>query len=240
MKTVIIGDTHGRDCWKSIIMQHPDMNVLVFIGDYFDSYTISAAQQIQNFKAIIALKETAKFKVILLIGNHDYHYFSEVGNTGTSGYQYYAAHEITNLVGANKIHLQMAYQFDNILCTHAGVGKVFLDWAFDPNEWHLHNISAQLNALFRINPKAFEFCGMDPTGDSLGQTPIWIRPRSLMKDALDFKKEMIQVVGHTQMKQIPSIASTGGRYYFIDTLDTSGEYLVVRDGIIEIEKLSNP
>lgn len=240
MKTVIIGDTHGRDTWKTITQMHPDIDVLVFLGDYFDSFTISPALQINNFKEIIALKETAKFKVILLIGNHDYHYLSDIGNTGTSGYQYYAAHEITSLVSANRSHLQMAYQFDNILCTHAGVGKVFLDWAFDPNEWTIKNIGAHLNALFRVNPKAFEFCGMDPTGDSIGQTPIWIRPRSLMKDAQEFNKEMIQVVGHTQMKQIPSIASTCGRYYFIDTLGTSGEYLVVTDGVIEIEKLSNP
>jgi hypothetical protein len=235
MKTVIIGDTHGRDTWKTITQMHPDIDVLVFLGDYFDSFTISAAQQINNFKEIIYLKETASFKVILLIGNHDHHYFSEVGNTGTSGYQYYAAHEITSLVSNNRRHLQIAYQLENILCTHAGVGKVFLDWAFDPNEWNIKNMAADLNALFIMHPKAFEFCGMDPTGDSIGQTPIWIRPKSLMIDAQEFKKEIIQVVGHTQMKKIPSVALTGGRYYFIDTLGTSGEYLVVENGEISIE-----
>ena len=46
------------------------------------------------------------------------------------------------------------------------------------------------------------------------------------------KKDYIQIVGHTQMQKIDLIGSdkfTGGRYYFIDTMDTSGDYLVIQD-----------
>ena len=46
------------------------------------------------------------------------------------------------------------------------------------------------------------------------------------------KNDYIQIVGHTQMKRLDLTGSdkfTGGRYYFIDTMDTSGQYLVIED-----------
>ena len=96
MKTLVLGDQHGRSNWKlAVHLENPDR--VVFMGDYFDSFDISGVEQIQNFKEIIEYKETAftnagkdeqhKTKVVLLIGNHDHHYFPEIGNTGTSGFQ---------------------------------------------------------------------------------------------------------------------------------------------------------
>ena len=39
MKTIVIGDTHGRSNWKLAIHQDkPDR--VIFIGDYFDSFDI--------------------------------------------------------------------------------------------------------------------------------------------------------------------------------------------------------
>ncbi|RYZ28541.1 MAG: hypothetical protein EOO10_09190 [Chitinophagaceae bacterium] len=59
-----------------------------------------------------------------------------------------------------------------------------------------------------------------------------------MKDAALLKKEIIQVVGHTQQNCIDNKGkSTGGRYYFIDTLGTSKEYLVIEDGEGRSERL---
>jgi metallophosphoesterase superfamily enzyme len=91
-KTIFLGDTHGRSTWKDIIRnENPDR--VVFIGDYFDSHDkeLTAAVQMFNMKEIIEFKKTSGIEVILLIGNHDYHYFSEIGYNGTSGYQHGAA-----------------------------------------------------------------------------------------------------------------------------------------------------
>ena len=46
------------------------------------------------------------------------------------------------------------------------------------------------------------------------------------------KKDYIQIAGHTAMKQIDLDGNdkfTGGRYYFIDTMETSGDYLIIED-----------
>ena len=236
MKTIVLGDTHGRSTWKLIThLEQPDR--VIFIGDYFDSFNIPAVDQMFNFNEIIAYKESGKAEVIMLIGNHDHHYYPEIGNTGTSGYQYGAAAGISKMIDENKKHLQMAYSFDNFLFTHAGVSPVFMDQIFGEDGWEKDDVVELLNEKMTYQPKAFEFNGMEPSGDNQSQTPIWIRPRSLMsvnkKHEKGLKKDYIQIVGHTEMRELDLVGSdkfTGGRYYFIDTLDTSGQYLIIEDG----------
>ena len=236
MKNLILGDTHGRSNWKLAIHQEqPDR--VIFVGDYFDSFDIPGLDQIYNFKEIIHYKESnPQVEVIMLIGNHDHHYFPEIGYTGTSGYQNKIAPSITQVIDENRHHLQAAYSFEEYLFTHAGISPVFMDQVFGEDSWNIENVVADLNELFKHKPKAFEFNGFDGYGDNTTQTPIWIRPRSLMssnkKHPKGLKKDYIQIVGHTQMNKLDLIGSdkfTGGRYYFIDTMDTSGEYLVIQD-----------
>ena len=256
MKTVVIGDIHGRSTWKLIThLEKPDR--VIFIGDYFDSYDIPGLDQIHNFKEIIEYKETSfsregtleehKTEVILLIGNHDHHYFPEVGNTGTSGYQHGIAPNIIQVIDENRKHLKMAYQMGEFLFTHAGVSSKFMDNVFnDEFGWKVENIATDLNELFKYKPKEFEF-GMnarmnkmsylDPYGDNEDQSPIWIRPRALTRANRDtLRKQVIQVVGHTEQRQIDKKGgATGGRYYFIDTLGTSGEYMIIENNKISFE-----
>lgn len=244
MKTIILGDTHGRSNWKLAIAQDkPDR--VIFIGDYFDSFYFSGVEQIDNFKQIIQYKENnPQVEVVMLIGNHDHHYFPEIGYTGTSGFQFTMAPSIMQVIDENRHHLQMAYGFGDFLCTHAGISPVFMDQVFGPDDWSKESIVVDLNELFRYKPKAFEFNGLESSGDNTTQTPIWIRPRSLMssnkKHPKGLKKDYIQIVGHTQMYKIDLISSdrfTGSRYYFIDTMEISGQYLVWQDNKLSVNSV---
>jgi hypothetical protein len=250
MKTVVIGDIHGRSLWKLIThLENPDR--VIFIGDYFDSFDIPGIEQIHNFKEIIEYKEKGVCEVIMLIGNHDYHYFPEIGNTGTSGYQMTLAPSIMQVVDENRHHLQMAYQMDEYLFTHAGVSSAFMDSVFgDEYGWKVENIVPDLNELFKYKPKTFEFgmaCNLklsyylDPTGDNIEQSPIWIRPRSLFKVNHDtLRKQVIQVFGHTQISKIDTKGlSTGERYYLIDCLGTSGQYMIINDNEVTFNTWKN-
>ena len=240
MKTVVIGDVHGRSLWKLIVNQeNPDR--VIFVGDYFDSFEISGVEQIQNFKEIVEYKTTSGKEVIMLVGNHDHHYFPEVGYTGTSGYQSGIAPSINQVIDENRQHLQIAYSFDEFLFTHAGVSPTFMDGEFGEEGWVEDNVVELLNDLFKYKPKSFDFNGIDPYGDNTYQTPIWIRPKSLMavnkKHDKGLKKKYIQVIGHTQVKKLDLIGSqksAGGRYYFIDCQETTGEYLVIQDGELSV------
>lgn len=251
MKTVIIGDTHGTNVWKEIVKKE-NADRVIFIGDYFDSFDIGAAEQMHNFKEIIEYKETSftndgtddqhKTQVIMLIGNHDFHYYP--GGESYSGYQHGAAPEIRRLLQENEHHMQMCYQMDNILCTHAGIGYDFLVHQNKYEEGT--SIPDFINELWKYTPNRFRFYGIDQYGDSKTQTPIWIRPSSLMSGNRDtfLKEKYIQVVGHTQVRKIDIEGKhTGGKYYFIDAIPV-GQYLIhdgenFSIGYVNLEKKSH-
>ena len=221
MKTVVIGDIHGRSIWKLIVnMENPDR--VIFIGDYFDSFDIKGTEQLDNFLDIIEYKKTSGKEVILLVGNHDHHYYPEIGDTGTSGYQSIFSYQISPVLDANREHLQVTYQMDEFLFTHAGVSSVFMDEVFGVDGWKIETLAEQLNEMFIYRPGVFSFNGLDPYGDDTYQTPLWIRPRSLMK------------ANKNTLRTRFSQKAAGGRYYLIDTLGSTGEYLVIQDGELSV------
>ena len=251
MKLVVIGDIHGRNIWKQIIAKEQDADEFVFVGDYFDSFRIKGPDQINNFLDIIEFKKQSKVPVILLIGNHDYHYYPGIDETGTSGYQTVLAPSIKHVVGDNKQHLQTAYQSGEFVFTHAGLSSEWLD--DNIVMWDVPNLAMYVNDLFYYQPQKLayrsykmvnetEWYGAQGYGDETFQGPLWIRPKSLMRANYDtLRNQIIQVVGHTPQDNIDIEGkSTGGRYYFIDTLEyNQGQYLVVTDGVVSLGKLEN-
>jgi len=247
MKTIVLGDTHGRSFWKLIThLENPDR--VIFIGDYFDSFQIKTDEQVNNFLDIIEYKKTSGVDVILLIGNHDIHYYPEVSDTGTSGYQTIGRFQIEPTIDTNREHLQMAYKMNEFLFTHAGVSSEWLD--DNIIGWNIDNMVDKINELFKYQPNKFNFrsfkqysndriVSSDGHGNNTYQTPVWIRPKALMaanKNTL--RKEVIQVVGHTWVERIDKKGgATGGRYYFIDTMDTSQEYMIITDGEISFNSI---
>lgn len=224
-KIVAVGDTHGRTTWKSILeKEKPD--IFVFIGDYFDSReNISALNQVANFKEIAEL-ESEGTKIIRLFGNHDMYIYPEMQQFQVSGYQSGAASSIQQVLYDNRDKFQMCYRYNDILFTHAGVSEEWLKM----HGWDgVEQIDTFINELWKYKPLSFKFNGTDGSGDDTYQTPIWIRPYSLIKvneDSLGL--EYTQVVGHTTMRQL--VIKEGVPYIFIDTLGISGQYLIIEDG----------
>lgn len=230
MKLIAIGDIHGRDIWKEIVNQEFDK--CVFIGDYFDSFDIPGDVQLNNFLDIIEFKKNNVDKVVLLIGNHDFHYldFNEHYSGFQTGYQF----QIKELLNKNLDYLQMAYQYDKYLFTHAGIS---IQWLKN-NGWIGENYVNYVNDLWKYKPNSFKFVGYSPYGDDKNASPIWIRPNSLRSANYDsLRIENIQIVGHT--RQIGGIdiegKTTGGRYYFIDVLDNQNkQYLIIDNNKVKL------
>ena len=230
MKLVALGDTHGTPYWMDILkVEKPDK--VVFIGDYFDGYS-DKLDEVGNFQSIIEYKKMELAEVILLVGNHDHHYFPEVGCTGTSRYQYKKASKLQGLIHKNREHFKMAYRDGDLLFTHSGVTNSFMNRTFGAGEWDVNNVANLLNEKFKEDANAFCFYGDDPYGDDITQTPIWVRPPSLLQDAIP---ELTQVVGHTIVESITKTSNV----YFIDTMQTSQQYLVYENGDVVVKQIVN-
>jgi hypothetical protein len=252
MKLVVIGDIHGRDIWKQIVAkEHDDTDEFIFVGDYFDSFTVKGIDQINNFLDIIEFRNTSIYhKVTLLIGNHDHHYYPGVDDSGTSGYQTLLAPSIKHTVSENKQYLQAAYQVDDFVFTHAGLSSEWLD--DNIVMWDVPNLAMYVNDLFYYQPQKLAYRSYKQVGDKVYgvggygnetfQGPLWIRPAALMQANKEtLRKQIIQVVGHTPQDTIDIKGkSTGGRYYFIDTLEYGqNQYLVIKDGDVSLGILNN-
>lgn len=230
MKIIALGDTHGRKAWEKIVADN-DFDKVVFLGDYFDTHEgVPADMQIIVFQELISFKRQNLEKVVLLLGNHDYHYIDPTWEKYT-GFQPAYAEEIGNLLidALEEKLIQITYTWKQYVFIHAGLTKT---WCMD-NRVDLKDLERSLNGLFISDPEAFMFtCGIfgDPSGDDTMQSPIWVRPRSLLKDRLD---KFIQVVGHTPQD---NVRVTDG-IVFIDCLGTCMEYLVIEDEISRTVKV---
>lgn len=254
MKTVYIGDIHGLNTWEKIVRDNPNADNYVFVGDYFDSFDISGIEQLFNVENIVRFKKETEAnsnkKVYLLIGNHDHHYWPGSKWRGTtSGYQHKMAPSFEQFFIENEIMFQMCVLIDTLyLCSHAGISEDFLkDTGYYKHEYT--NPVDFINDLFKFKPNEFAFDSFDvrnyglttlnPYGDDEGQSPIWIRPKSLQSSnkKSELKTDYIQIVGHTQQTEIDVKGKlTGGRYFYIDTLPVN-EYLITIDKEIKKERV---
>lgn len=117
---------------------------------------------------------------------------------------------------------KIVHQENNILFSHAGI----------TNEWcKNNNIEITKNFVNKINKKlltdinCFEIYNSKGYGDEIWQSPLWIRPNSLMYDAL---KNYVQIVGHTCVESIEyckSMYYPDALIYLTDVFDTSKSYL---------------
>lgn len=83
-KVLVIPDVHGETFWKEPVQKYIEqVDRIVFLGDYLDPYKIegkeySSQAVFDNLMDIIDFKRANMDKVVLLKGNHDQHYASEM------------------------------------------------------------------------------------------------------------------------------------------------------------------
>lgn len=243
MKIVTVGDIHGRSYWREVIKNELDFEVLIFVGDYWDSFDISFEHQMHNFKEIIQFKEGIELtsdnkQVILLIGNHDWHYLPYIEATDTSGYQTKYAFKIKELMRENHHHFTMAYENGEYLFSHAGISEKFLNYTYP--DWTLDTLVKDVNDLFKHKPNAFGLIGPDRYGRNTHDTPIWIRPKSLMRANADseISRKYTQVFGHTALPNVQKFQRRDFVGYGVDTFNYQISYLKIVDDDPEIVDLS--
>lgn len=224
---IAIGDIHGTNHWENIIKEYAEpQDFIVFVGDYFDSNILPPNEIIRNVERVFRFSADNS-NVILLIGNHDYHYMG-YDEDRYSGYNHQYASTYRKILEENRhlLHICVTVEWKNarMLLTHAGVSNTF---CID-NGIPLSNVPRGLTELWKHKPEAFGF--KQGYGDDYGnhpkQSPLWIRPASLIKDNVYGYK---QIVGHTQLSNITTITPhkhTDDTVTFIDTGSNEHSFVI--------------
>ena len=226
-KIAIIGDVHGRSDWQKADLE---ADKVIFMGDDFDSFDISVQKQMDNFNKILQFKKDNPERVVLLFGNHDFHYLPYAGEK-YSGYNVNLQLQLLNTPLHDLIQdgtIQAAYNEGPYLFTHAGLTQYWLHRHF-PVFQKTATISGLLNWALKEVPTRFRFSPAnekDRHGDSKTQGPFWIRPESLYAGILD-QREFYhkQIVGHTRTNN--PYMFRGERGFLMADLQESGQTLIL-------------
>lgn len=201
MKTISIGDIHGIDAWKQAVdgtqFNIDNFDKVIFVGDYVDSFNVSAVIQKHNLQEIINLKKKYPDKVVLLLGNHDIQYM-DYPYRRCPGFQGVFQIDYTQIFRENRNLFQAAYQVDNHLWSHAGVHyNYYIDYmenyhALNPNM----SIADMINQDYaQSNHWVFNIGWLRGGVCDVGG-PFWLDRRNLWKNPLDGYH---QVVGHSRI-----------------------------------------
>jgi hypothetical protein len=179
MKTIIVGDLHGRvEIAEQILEMVSDYNI-VFIGDYIDSYDRSVEDQIGTLRLVLDAVNSSDGSVKALWGNHELSYMNPVMRC--SGYNNETAILLAHLDLSSLLNYTWV---DNFLISHAGVSQHLLEARNETIEEYLGN--------GRYNQIGVARGGGDPVGGLFWCD--WFREFEPLPDTP-------QVVGHSGYRQ---------------------------------------
>lgn len=136
-KILIVPDVHGSHEWEVAKEKISEVDYVVFLGDYVDSWNNKHPDQEENVKAIFDFKRKNPDKVKLLLGNHDWSYFSgSREGSNCSGHQFNMAALYRALFISNKDIIDLAFECDGWVFSHAGFSKTAVKLMCDV----MHNI----------------------------------------------------------------------------------------------------
>jgi len=219
MRTVAIGDEHGRGKFKKIYNSLKDdktIELFVCEGDYFDPYFYLDTDEkrkaiVDNFNDIIAIARSDP-RVKLLLGNHDLHYIIDCDK---SRYNYHLSATIRKLILDNMdIFNLIVMPNDHTIISHAGVTNVWLNEC----KIKIEDINGLLNRLKEKDEAAqVRLIYDDRDYSGYGESPIqgctWVRPNGLMSAESFIDGIKTQIVGHTTTQNIDYFIATIGKSY---------------------------
>lgn len=221
MKIVSVGDVHGRADWKLIKIE--DYDLIVFVGDYVDSFICTDEQILNNLMDIIQLKKDYPDKVVLLLGNHDIQY-RFLNEYGCSGFRPSMASSLEHLFKDFKDLFKAAHQVENTIWTHAGMSKGWFDLNKDTIEevqkkFETKNLAETLNYMLMMNRNyngVLHQVGRKRGGRYNFGGITWA---DRVETKNDYLEGYHQIVGHTPIERITLFGDEKDSIRYIDVMD---------------------
>lgn len=268
LKILTVGDIHGRETWKEFIfgsierfedwalecasgeyvrpwnetidLIFSDIDQIIFVGDYFDSFTVSNLVMKKNVEDLFLFKRCYPEKVVLLWGNHDVHYWDR--DQQCSGFRSEMFFDFNELLRNNRDYLQLAHQIGNVLWSHAGVTDSFyeklmlekheedladhkrmtatIDGMSEKPHLSKETIADFLNEHMKMGWNRIYNVGKRRGGFDYIPGPLWADKTELLNNPLD---SIFQFVGHTPVNEVQGVCDSTHGVVFVDCLE-HGEY----------------
>lgn len=199
-KRLVLGDVHGHIEQVKYAYEKENPDEVIILGDYFDSFVVKPTQQMECMYAINAMRKIhegiyGKGTFITVMGNHDFHYLTNFEKySGWNPETAKLAKQILQKMDDdNQLPVVYIDRLNKTIYSHAGVSMSWMKGrcnCYDLNE---------INTLPYDNLRFTYQEGGNSFGSSKFNSPIWIRPSSLLSDmyADKYGEQWTQVVGHT-------------------------------------------
>ena len=202
-KVLVMPDTHGRKFWKEPCKNIDDYERVIFLGDYLDPYSfdgISVEDAIDNFREIISFVKD-KSNVVMLLGNHDMPYFSQI----YKGFSWWHCrhstmhyNEIRKIFRENKDLFRVAHVETDVLFTHAGCTGAWVNEVFDGkydtqiDEKKIYDLCADINKLLETKDGLAKLymVGRERGGRDRNGSCIWAHWTEVFEDAEYYERLM--------------------------------------------------
>lgn len=214
MRTLVIGDIHGRDFWKGLTQKH-SVDKVVFVGDYVDSYDIPTPKIRENLEDIVNFARNNIGKVELLVGNHDIQYIFHP-KYQCSGFNSVALFDYQIIFRENRDLFKAAHLQGDYLISHAGVTQSL--WNLCGGGGETDGIDETINYLYERNFYTLFWVGRLRGGVYPTPGIFWADKRELLVDPL---LGYNQIVGHTPSREVHDEETFDG--HILKFIDTSSE-----------------
>ena len=197
MKVLIIPDVHLKpfmfDRAAQIINSDDSIDLAVCLGDLVDDWGQQRNIRLYEDTFAAASKFADEFPLTLwCYGNHDKSYqfrFSE------SGYSKLAEPVVRQklMLFENKVNdkIQYVHRIDNVIFSHAGLSRGFVENALD-------TVNSYRNIDYVVNTINYYVSREMLWTDT---SPLWFRPQMQTNIKTFYPKKLLQVVGHTPVKE---------------------------------------
>ena len=240
---LILSDSHQEIDRMEYILKHENYDVVVHLGDHFDSFTHNSEYDLEKTCKFLK-KWIFKDNFFTCIGNHDIHYLYDNNTTICSGYENSKHKFISKCLENFLIPIRDRFKWyiwiDDFLCSHAGVHPS--SFANPNQEINKKAITTWLNEQIKFAEPALINGGRHWLyGAGRGRGGMQ-RAGGITWNCFDSEFEPIeglkQIVGHTNHSTILN-HSTDGNLDFTtcDNLDIDchlNQYVVIQNQILKI------
>lgn len=236
MRIGVIGDLHGSNIWKEFI-KDTSIQKWIFLGDFVDSFDYDDKTILHNLIDLIQFQKLNPNNVVLLLGNHDLHYYDLRGAWRAGGFRETMMAQLNFLYQDGiKNHIFKFFHFEqpNYLFTHAGVSRSWLksvkllDTTAKIIDWNAH-ITDILDKILKCRYRdTYYRIGTARNGWGSGG-PLWA---DKTETHFNLPPNIFQVVGHTKVSDITYHPKYDRNditesIIYIDCLEKQSKYLIL-------------